>query len=57
VTVIYVVDKKAGEREDFERDCWRGRSVPLGHGTLILLARDAGQFDRVEAAWRGALQG
>jgi hypothetical protein len=57
VTVIYVVDKKTGQREDFERDGWRGRSLPLGDGTLILLARDSDQFDRVESIWRGALRG
>jgi hypothetical protein len=57
VTVIYVVDDRVKQREDFQRDGWRGRSVPLGHGTLILLARDPGQFDQVEAAWRTALQG
>lgn len=57
VTVIYVVDRKTGQREDFERDGWRGRSVPLGSGTLILLARDGGQFDRVESIWREALRG
>ena len=57
VTVIYVVDRKGGQREDFQRDGWRGRSVPLGNGTLILLARDSAPFDRVESAWREALRG
>ena len=57
VTVIYVVDDRVKEREDFQRDGWRGRSVPLGHGTLILLARESAQFDNVEASWRAALQG
>jgi len=57
VTVIYVVDRKAGQREDFQRDGWRGRSVPLGNGTLILLARDSAPFDRVESTWREALRG
>jgi len=31
--------------------------VPIGGGTLILLARDSGQFDAIEAEWRTALQG
>jgi Protein of unknown function (DUF3379) len=57
VTVIYVVDDRVKQREDFQRDGWRGRSVPLGNGTLILLARDSTQFDQVEGAWRSALQG
>jgi hypothetical protein len=55
--VIYVVDRKSSQREDFQRDGWHGRSLPLGNGTLILLARDTDQFDHVEASWRGALQG
>jgi hypothetical protein len=57
VTVIYVVDDRVKQREDFQRDGWRGRSVPLGNGTLIMLARDSGQFDQFESAWRTALQG
>lgn len=57
VTVIYVVDQKSEQREDFQRDGWRGRSVPLGAGTLVLLAHDTDHFDDVEARWRGALQG
>jgi hypothetical protein len=31
--------------------------VPLGNGTLILLARDSAPFDRVESTWREALRG
>lgn len=57
VTVIYVVDQRADQREDFQKDGWRGRSVPLGNGTLILLAHDTDHFDDVETAWRGALAG
>lgn len=57
VTVIYVVDDRVKQSEDFQREGWRGRSVPLGNGTLILLARDSGQFDGIEAEWRTALQG
>ncbi|HEY2397303.1 MAG TPA: DUF3379 family protein [Rudaea sp.] len=57
VTVIYVVDRGSSRREDFQRDGWRGRSLPLGKGTLILLARDTDHFDGVEAAWRTALAG
>ena len=57
VTVIYVVDDRARQSEDFQREGWHGRSVPIGGGTLILLARDSGQFDGIEAEWRTALQG
>lgn len=57
VTVIYVVDRGSSRREDFQRDGWHGRSLPLGNGTLILLARDTHHFDSVESAWRAALAG
>jgi hypothetical protein len=57
VTVIYVVDDRVRQSEDFQREGWHGRSVPIGSGTLILLARDSGQFDSIEAEWRTALQG
>jgi hypothetical protein len=57
VTVLYVVDQRSQQREDFQRDGWHGRSVPVGAGTLILLARDTEQFDNVENSWRAALQG
>lgn len=55
VTVIYVVDKRVGQREDFQRDGLQGRSVPLGAGTLILLAKSSSTFDHVEAVWSEAL--
>jgi len=57
VTVIYVVDDHEPSREDFQRNGWRGRSIPMGQGTLVLLAQDASQFDHVESVWRAALQG
>lgn len=57
VTVLYVVDRAEAQREDFQRDGWRGRSVPLGKGTLVLLARDSDRFDAVETLWRDALNG
>jgi hypothetical protein len=56
VTVIYVVDDHERAREDFQRDGWHGRSIPMGQGTLVLLAHDVSQFDRVESVWRAALQ-
>ena len=57
VSVIYVVDQRSAHREDFQREGWHGRSVPLGDGTLILLARETDHFDGVETAWREALKG
>ena len=56
VTVLYLTDDHAEARREFVRDGWLGRSVPLAHGTLVLLAHDASQFDQIESQWRGALQ-
>lgn len=57
VTVIYVVDDHEPARKDFQRDGWHGRSIPMGQGTLVLLAQDGAHFDHVESIWRAALQG
>jgi len=55
ITVIYVIDQRDEARADFQREGWRGRSVPLGSGTLILLAQDGTRFDEVEKTWRAAI--
>lgn len=55
VTVIYIVNDHEHAREDFQRDGWRGRSLPMGNGTLVMLAENTSQFDRIESLWRGAL--
>ena len=57
ITVIYVLGDRENAREDFQRDGWRGRSVPMGQGTLVLLAQDTSHFDQVENVWRAALVG
>ena len=56
VTVLYLVDDQREQRQDFIRDGWFGRSVPLAHGTLVLIGHDAAHFDQLETAWRDALQ-
>jgi hypothetical protein len=56
VTVLYLTDVAQQARKDFVRDGWLGRSVPLAHGTLVLLAHDASRFDQIEGQWRAALQ-
>lgn len=56
VTVLYLIDDQHESRKDFVREGWLGRSVPLAHGTLVLLGHDASQFDQVENQWRTALQ-
>lgn len=56
VTVLYLVDDQHEQRQDFIREGWHGRSVPLAHGTLVLLGHDAAHFDELETAWTTALQ-
>jgi HAMP domain-containing protein len=55
MTVLYLTEDAVKQREEVTRDGWRVRSVPLAHGTLVLLAHDASHFDQVESAWRTAL--
>lgn len=56
VTVLYIVDDRHEQRQDFISDGWFGRNVPLAHGTLVLIGHDAAHFDQLETAWRNALQ-
>ncbi|MEO8802020.1 MAG: DUF3379 family protein [Rudaea sp.] len=56
VTVFYVNNDRVAETRDFTRDGMQGRSVPMGHGTLVLVAHDTSQFDHLESEWRNALQ-
>lgn len=56
VTVLYLTEDAVTQREEFTREGWQGRSVPLTHGTLVLLAHDRSHFDQVENAWRSALE-
>jgi len=56
VTVLFLTDDAYEWRKDFVREGWLGRSIPLAHGTLVLLGHDSGQFDRIEQQWRVALQ-
>ncbi len=55
VTVFYIINRHANAREDFQRDGWQGRSIPLGQGTLVLLAKQTTEFERLEKTWRAAL--
>jgi hypothetical protein len=56
VTVLFLTNDGNETRQDFVRDGWLGRSVPIAHGTLVLLAHDASRFDQIENQWRVALQ-
>lgn len=55
VTVIYVVDQSVESARNFERDGLQGRLLPVGGGTLILLAKETADFDRIAAQWREAI--
>lgn len=57
VTLLYFVDRKAGERRSFERNGVVGRQVPMGAGTLMLMASQDHSFDGLEQTWRGAIAG
>jgi hypothetical protein len=57
VTVIYLANHHVDARDDFVEGSWRGRSVPAGKGTLVLLATSPRSFDAVEGAWRNTLEG
>lgn len=57
VTLLYFVDRKAAERRSFERNGVVGRQVPMGAGTLMLMASQDHNFDALEHTWRGAIVG
>jgi hypothetical protein len=56
VTVMYLVDDNGGARADFSHAGWNGRSVPLAHGTLVMIGHDTSQFDQIQQTWQSALQ-
>lgn len=56
VTVIYVSHHRENARDDFRKADVVGRSVPMGEGTLVLMAATDTRFDAVENAWRQSLQ-
>ncbi|HJU38785.1 MAG TPA: DUF3379 family protein [Tahibacter sp.] len=57
VTVIYVAHHREDERDDFRKADVVGRSVPLGDGTLVMMAAQDTRFDALEAAWRQSVEG
>lgn len=57
VTVMYFADRKERQAERFERGGLMGRAIPIGQGTLVLLAAQDHSFDSIEAAWRDSLVG
>lgn len=57
VSVLYIVDHRAGAPGDFRRAELHGREVPLADGTLVLLAQADNRFDAIERSWRNAIEG
>lgn len=56
VTVMYLVNDHGSQRSDFAHAGWLGRSVPMAHGTLVMIGHDAAQFDQVQQIWQNALR-
>jgi len=57
VTVMYFADRSEARAKRFEQNGLMGRAVPIGQGTLVLLAAHDQSFDSIEAAWRESLVG
>ena len=55
VTLLFVAGRREEGRSVFARDGLKGRAVPMGDGTLVLLASDDRSFDALENAWSSAL--
>jgi anti-sigma factor RsiW len=57
VGVVYVTRYRAPGVSNFERSGWEGREVPIADGTLVMIGPSANGFDRIEHAWRDAIEG
>lgn len=59
VVVLYFPHMHVDRERDFDRGGWRGREMPLGAGSLVLLTDrgSAAPFDAVAADWQRAIEG
>lgn len=57
VSVLYLPRYPPAAPTAFRREELSGRTVPVGDGTLVLLARSTQRFDAIEHAWRDAIEG
>jgi hypothetical protein len=57
VSVVYVTRHRVPVSADFQRDGLAGREVPIGDGTLVMLAQNSDSFGALEGSWRDALEG
>jgi Protein of unknown function (DUF3379) len=55
VTVLYVTNHQEPGRSQTQRGQWQVRSLPMGAGTLVMVARETSMFDSVEGSFRQAL--
>ena len=55
VSVVYVADKRITDRVDFSREDMRGRQLPLGKGSLVMVAGADTDFDAIERVWKSAM--
>ena len=56
ISVVYVVDAPPQSRVDFSSGAGYGREVPMGQGTLVMLAASNKGFNTVEDAWKSAME-
>jgi hypothetical protein len=57
VTALYLVGHRITDARDFNRAGWRGREVPMGNGTLVLLGNDTRGMAAAERALADAVLG
>lgn len=57
VTVFYLAGHREQARTEFSEEDLRGRVVPMGEGTLVLVARSGDGFDAIERDWRRSIEG
>lgn len=55
VTIYYVIGRADPGRAVWERNGIKGRSIPAGSGTLVLLGSSDAAFDALERSWTRAL--
>ena len=57
VTILYIAGRQEEKRSVFARAGLKGRAIPMGDGTLVLLASDDRSFETLEHGWRSAQGG
>ena len=55
VSVVYVADPDRRDRRESTRGGMRALEVPMGNGALVMVAADTRGFERIEKAWRAAV--